>query len=57
MRHWGGLNEPDIATYAKRVLHFVENRVADDHQDGEAAQVLWNLTESAAAPGKVRWEA
>jgi hypothetical protein len=57
MRHSGGLNEPDIAAYAKRVIHFVGGRVADDHQNGEAAQMLWNLTGSAAAPGKVRGEA
>lgn len=57
MRHSGGLDEPDIAAYAKRVIRLVDGRVDDDHQNGEAAQMLWNLTESAAAPGKVRGEA
>jgi putative ABC transport system ATP-binding protein len=30
-------HEPDIAAYAKRVIHFVDGRVASDHRDGERA--------------------
>jgi putative ABC transport system ATP-binding protein len=30
-------HEPDIATYAKRIIHFVDGRVASDQLNGEAA--------------------
>ncbi|MDO9002918.1 MAG: ABC transporter ATP-binding protein, partial [Aquabacterium sp.] len=30
-------HEPDMAAYAKRIIHFVDGRVDSDHRNGEAA--------------------
>jgi putative ABC transport system ATP-binding protein len=30
-------HEPDMAAYARRVVHFVDGRIDSDRRDGEAA--------------------